>query len=383
MEKVKLGLIGCGGISRRHVDSYGDLHNRGLKVFDIKALCDISEEKAKVRFETISSFQADKPKIYTDLEDMLKEEDLDAVDICLPHHLHHSVATKCLEEGLHVIVEKPLGVTMRAARMMIETAEKHGKTLAVAENSRRSSKSRATRWAIEQGLIGNPQVLAFTATYWMPHPWGHWRDNRLMTGGSWILDTGIHFADYDRYHLGVEPLQVYGVVDTLMPVKKGVKVTIDDMAMALTEYENKIHVQWYWNSVAAGEPTPTTRVIYGSKGRIAGEYLQIQKEDSVEKYHLNTIEKKWRESIEPEELEKLFPKGTRDTFTIELYDFFDSIVNKRKPEVDGWEGYRDMSVIFGLYESAAIGEPVKIKDVQDLKVEEYQKEINEKLGELK
>ena len=125
------------------------------------------------------------------------------------------------------------------------------------------------------------------------------------------------------------------------------------------------------------------RVIYGSKGRIAGESLQIQKEDSVEKYGMNAIEKKMRESLEPEELEKLFPKGARDTYTIELYDFYDSIVNKRKPEVDGWEGYRDMSVIFGLYESAVLGEPVKIKDVQDLKVEEYQKEINEKLGELK
>jgi predicted dehydrogenase len=380
MEKVKLGLIGCGGISRRHVDSYGDLHNRGLKVFDIKALCDISEEKAKVRFETISSFQADKPKIYTDLEDMLKEEDLDAVDICLPHYLHHSVASKCLEEGLHVIVEKPLGVTMRAARMMIEMAEKHGKTLAVAENSRRGSGSRATRWAIEQGLIGNLQVLTRAARYWTPQPWGHWRDDRLMTGGSWILDAGIHYADLDRYHLGVEPLNVYAVVDTLNPAKKGVKTAIDDMAMAIIEYENKIHVQWYWNSVAAGETQPTTRLIYGSKGRIDGQFLQIQKEDSVEKYSMNTIEKKWRESIGPKELEKLFPKGTKDTFTIELFDFYESIVNKRKPEVDGWEGYKDVSIIFGLYESAALGEAVTIKDAQDLKVEKYQKEINEYVG---
>lgn len=291
MGKLKLGLIGCGGVSRVHVKGYVDLHNRGLKVFDIKALCDISEEKAKVRFETISGFQADRPKIYADFEGMLKEEDLDAVDICLPHYLHHSVASKCLEAGLHVLVEKPLGVTMRAARTMIETSEKHGKILAVAENSRRSSKSRATRWAINQGLIGNPQVLAFTWTYWMPHLWG-WRDNKLMMGGNYILDAGVHFADFDRYHLGVEPLQVYAVADTLTPVKKRVKATVDDMAMAIIEYENKIHVQWYWNSVTLGEPTFCMRVIYGSKGRIAGESLQIQKEDSVEKYSMNAIEKK-------------------------------------------------------------------------------------------
>jgi hypothetical protein len=55
-------------------------------------------------------------------------------------------------------------------------------------------------------------------------------------------------------------------------------------------------------------------------------------------------------------------------------------VNKRKPEVDGWEGYKDVSIIFGLYESAALGEAVTIKDAQDLKVEKYQKEINEYVG---
>jgi predicted dehydrogenase len=380
VEKLRLGIIGCGGISRVHVNGYRDLHERGLRVFHITALCDISEEKAKVRFETISRFQADKPKIYTDIEDMLKEESLDAVDICLPHHLHHSVASRCLEEGLDVIVEKPLAVTMRAARMVIETAEKHGRILAVAENSRRQPRSRATWWAIRQGLIGNPRVITWSATYWMPRPWGHWRDDKLIAGGSWILDTGIHYADYDRYHLGAEPLQVYSVVETLMPVKKGVKVAIDDMVMAVFQYENEAYVQWHWNSVAPGEHTPYTRVIYGSKGRITSESLQIQKEDSVEKYQLATIEGKMMESLKPEEIERWFPKGASDGFTIELYDFYDSVVNKRKPEVDGWEGYKDLSIIFGLYESAALGEPVKIRDVQGLKVEEYQKEINEKLG---
>ncbi len=379
MEELGIAITGCGGIADAHVNGYRDLYNRGLKVFDIRALCDVSEENAKSKSRTIGDFQEGKPKIYADLEDMLKRESLDAVDICLPHNVHHNIAQRCLEEGLDVIIEKPLGITMRAAKIIIEAAEKNRRTLAVAENYRRSPENRAIWWIIRQGLIGEPRVILWASTYWMPQPWG-WREDKLVAGGSWVFDGGVHLADLDRYHLGAEALQVYSVNDIFEPLKQGVQVTVDDMTMAVIQYENRAYAQWLWMRVAPGKEV-NMRVIYGSKGSLTSDDLHVQKEESVEKHSMRTIiERKMMKSLEPQDLEKWFPQGARDTFATELYDFYDSIINKRRPEVDGWEAYKDMAIPLAFYESATLGKPVKMKDVEELKIQEYQKEINEKLG---
>jgi len=378
MEKLNIALIGCGGIASAHINGYRDLYTRDLKLFDIKALCDVSIDNAKAKAEMISNFQSKKPKIYTEFEDMLKEESLDSVDICLPHSLHHIVASRCLEEGLDVIIEKPLGITMRAAKMIIDTAEKHNRILAVAENYRRSPENRAIWWAIRNNLIGKPRMIVWIASGWNPHPWG-WREDKFVAGGSWVFDGGVHLADLDRYHLGMEALQVYSVNDTFDPIKEGVKVTVDDMTMAIIQYENKVYVQWLWTRAAPGKNI-NMRIIYGSKGSLTNKELHVLKEDSVERHDIRSIIERMAKSLKFEELEKWFPKGSMDTIATELYDFYDSVINKRKPEVDGWEAYKDMAIPLGFYESATLGNPVKIKDIEELRIEEYQREINEKLG---
>jgi len=378
MEKMRIAIMGCGGIAGAHVNGYRDLYTRGLRAFDIEAVCDVSQERAKEKAETIDGFQGKKPKIYRELEELLKEESLDAVDICLPHNVHHIVATRCLEEGLHIIIEKPLGITMRAAKLIIDAAEKHGKVLAVAENYRRSPENRAGWWALRQDLIGKPRMIIWAAAGWGPRPWG-WREDKFVAGGSWVFDGGVHLSDLDRYHLGVEALQVYALNDTFDPEKEGVKVTVDDMTMAIIQYENRVYAQWLWTRAAPGKDI-SMRVVYGSKGSLTSEDLQIQKDDSIERHNIRSIVDKMMKSIEPEERERWFPKGARDTFATELYDFYDSVMDKRKPEVDGMEAYKDMAIPLGFYESAALGKPVKIGDIEELKTEEYQKEINQKAG---
>ena len=126
MEKINIALVGCGGIASFHVEGYRDLYSRGLRIFELKALCDVSTDNAKSKAKVIQGFQDSKPTIYSSLDKMLSEESIDAVDLCLPHHIHHTVASRCLEEDLHVIIEKPLGITMRAARLIMQKAESSG-----------------------------------------------------------------------------------------------------------------------------------------------------------------------------------------------------------------------------------------------------------------
>ena len=378
MQRLDIALIGCGGIANLHVSGYKDLHTRGLRIFEIKAVCDTVIDNAKTRSDAIAYFQGAEPRIYQELDELLENESLNAVDLCLPHNVHHNVASRCLEEDLHVITEKPLGITMRAAKGIISEAEKHRKVLAVAENYRRSPENRTKWWTIKQGLIGKPRMIVWSAAGWNSQPWG-WREDKMIAGGSWVFDGGVHLADLDRYHLGAEAVEVYSVNDTFEPLKKGVKVTVDDMTMAIIRYEGGAYAQWLWTRVAPAKSIGM-HIIYGSKGAITDEDIQIQREDCTESYGIGTLRRRMTESLSHEELEGWFPSGATDTFATELYDFYDSIVNRRKPEVDGWEAYKDMAIPIGFYESAVLGQPVKIEDIEGLKVEEYQGEINEKLG---
>lgn len=378
MEKINLALIGCGGIADSHVEGFKNLSVRGLKVFNIKAVCDVLEENAEKKAERIQYFQGLKPKIYTDIQMMLKNESLDAVDICLPHNLHHVAALECLKRGLHVIIEKPLGITMRAAKIMIDEASKRNKILAVAENYRRAPNERAFWWAIREGLIGEPRIILWAGISWGPKPWG-WREDKMAAGGSWVFDGGVHWADLDRYQLGKEAIEVFAMSHTFDPLKEGVKVTVDDMTMAIIRYEGNIFSQWTWTRAAPGKRI-YTHIIYGSKGSLSDEGAQLEKDEGkIEVQPLNVLINNMKKKIPQEDSERLFPRGITDTFAIELYDFYDSIVNKRNPEVDGMEAYKDMAIPLGFYESTVLNKPVKVKDVEELRVEEYQKEINEKI----
>jgi len=378
MEKLNIALIGCGGIANAHVEGYRDLYSRGLRIFELKALCDISINNAKSKARIIQGFQDSKPTVYSNLDKMLSEESIDAVDLCLPHHIHHTVACQCLDEGLHVIMEKPLAITMRAGKSIIQKAETSGKVLAVAENYRRDPKERAVHWAVGKGLIGEPRMVLWLAATWGPKPWG-WREDKLIAGGSWVFDGGVHWADLDRYQLGREAVEVFAMMHTFDSVKEGVKVTVDDMTMAMIRYEGGVYSQWLWTRAAPAKPMGM-HILYGSKGALSNDGLHLQKKGSVEVKSMMGLLEDMRADLKKEELERFFPAGSTNTFAIELYDFYSAITEGKKPEVDGIDGYRDMAIPLGFYESSVLHKPIKVKDVEELRVEEYQKEINEKLG---
>lgn len=378
LRRLSISLIGCGGMMGAHVEGFRQLFSKGLSIFEIKAVCDTQESLAREKAKSVACFQGFEPKVYTDVAEMLRSESLDAVDIALPHNVHHTVASLCLSEGLDVMIEKPLGITMRAARMIIDEARKNNRVLAVGENYRRSPENRAIRWTIEQGLIGEPRMIVWSSASWNPRAWG-WREDKYVAGGSWVFDGGVHLADLDRYHLGREAVEVYAVQKTFDPVRDGVEVTVDDMTMAIIKYDGDAYAQWLWTRSAPGK-SMWSRTIYGSKGSINDEGLFIQKEHSVEMRSMSMLISNMFENFKPEEKNNKFPGGIKDTVATELYDFYDSIVNKHAPEVDGSEAYRDMAIPLGFYESALLKKPVSIRDVEALKTEDYQREINEKLG---
>ena len=155
-DKIRLALVGCGGIARAHRNGYKALMACGCSEFEVVACCDELPERAEQAAAEIASFQGTLPRVFGSVAELIEAEVADAADICTPHYAHHGCAIELLDAGLHVLVEKPLGITIRASQAIIAAGERNQRIVATAEQIRRCQNSRAAKWALtERKLIGD------------------------------------------------------------------------------------------------------------------------------------------------------------------------------------------------------------------------------------
>jgi len=383
-ETLNLALVGCGGMMGAHRNGLRALWEAGYREFRVVACCDIEEGRAASMADGIAEFQDTRPSVHTDLEKMLATEpDIQAVDMSLVHRDHHRLAVPALEAGKHVIVEKPLAITMRAGKLILDAAERSGKVLAVAENYRRDAGHRAAKWALSQGRIGDLRMVFWIDIgerlwYWT------WREHKDQAGGGWPLDGGVHFADLFRYHIG--PVRtVSSVVRAYYPFRHGtpdnptgpaIPVDVEDTTLALMTFDGDVTGAWI--STNAAPPAGfNRRAIYGSEGclELGGGLRTRSGELSAD-----SLRQEYLAQLDGEEKERLFPHGVFDTVAQEFCEFIRACLYGSPVETDGLEGYKAEAICFALYESQALGRPVTTDEIEALQVEEYQREINEGLG---
>lgn len=385
MERVSLALLGCGGMSGAHVRGLEALWKNNVRHIQVVACCDVVEERAQQRAKEIAKFQKRRPAVYTSVEQMLKRsKSIEAVDICALHSQHHHLATACLKAGKHVLIEKPLAITLRAGRRILDAALDARRLLAVAENYRRSPHERARRWAIAQGRIGTPRTF-----YWQDAgeglgKWG-WRNFKRDAGGGWILDGGVHFADLFRYHLGGEARQVSARIHSFEPYRYdepstrqgGWHVDVEDCALATIDFDGGALVQWTWQGSAPGEGF-NKKVIYGSEGCISWDSgLWTRDKQNTPN---DALVKEYMDALAKEERERLFPGGVEDSVAVELADFAAAVRGQCTPEVDGLDGYRSQAICMAVFESSWHNRPVDIAAIERGDIEGYQAEIDQALG---
>jgi predicted dehydrogenase len=382
-EAVRLAMIGCGGMAGAHREGYQKLWEAGLRDFRIAATCDVDTARAEEMADKVAQFQGERPKVYRELTDLLTAgASFDAVDIVTVHRAHHSLAIPCLEAGKAVCIEKPLAITMRTGKMMMEAAARTGQLLAVAENYRRDPAQRAIRWAVQSGRIGEPRMLFWHDVGHRVWYWG-WREHKEQAGGGWSLDGGVHFADLFRFFLG-DVSRVVALSKAYFPTRyrdeksksDPISVTVEDTTMALLEFENGVTGEWTSTNVARGQGFGR-RVIYGSEGSLdLKDGLQV----GDEKRTIQELAEEYRSALSAEEKERLFPRGITETVATELWEFVQAVQGKAKVETDALEGYKAEAISFAVYESAAAGRWVSLEEIEKLQLEQYQAEINAGLG---
>lgn len=191
---LRIGLIGCGLISRAHVRAVGSL---GAEVARLVAVCDLDEALAAERAR-----EAGAEIVLTDWRELLRREDVDAVDICLPHDLHAEVAIAAAQAGKHILVEKPIATTLEDGWSMVRAAREAGVVLMTAFVERFEAENQRVKQLVDEGWLGTPLLAQLDHLQNVYIPEGHWARERKRLGGGAIASAGCHRLDLLRWFLG-------------------------------------------------------------------------------------------------------------------------------------------------------------------------------------
>jgi len=188
MDKIKVGIVGCGGIANgKHMPSLSKLGD-----VEMTAFCDIIEERAG---KAADAYGAPGAKVFTDYRKLLELKDISVVHVLTPNVSHAEITIAALEAGKHVMCEKPMAKTAEAARAMLEAARRTGKLLSIGYNGRSDAPQIQARRFVEEGLLGDVYYTKAVALRRRGVPcWGVFL-NREAQGGGPLIDIGTHIVD--------------------------------------------------------------------------------------------------------------------------------------------------------------------------------------------
>lgn len=217
MSKIKIAVIGTGGISNEHIKGYQKNPN-----VELYAFCDINEKRLNAMGD-----QYNVEKRYTDKDLMLKElPEIDAVSVCTWNSEHASCSIAALNAGKHVLCEKPMATSAEEAREMKAAAEKNGKLLMIGFVRRFGNDCSIVKDFIDEGSFGD--LYYAKATYLRRNGCpGSWFGDKSRAGGGPLIDLGVHVIDLTRYLMGnPKPVSVYGVTANHLGNRKNIKSSV-------------------------------------------------------------------------------------------------------------------------------------------------------------
>jgi predicted dehydrogenase len=318
---VRIGLIGAGGIADSHLRGYAAIPDRAR----VTAVADADPVALQKRLDETGATG------YTDFLQLIEDPEIDAVDICLPHHLHRSAIVAAAEAGKHILCEKPLCLTSDEAADVRAAVEKAGVTLMCAHNQLFLPAVATAKELIDSGALGTVYEVRTTDSFYNdfdPQNMG-WRAHAATSGGGEFIDTGYH-PTYLMMHLsGGMPVQAFSMMSThRLSFMEG-----EDSAQVLVRFDNGSVGQLVTSWAYEAAPGTDRFSVVGEKGSLSsdGTVLRVQLRGQDEQI------------IENEHV---------DTFAAEIADFVECLETGRRPLNTEMEGIAVLGIILAAYESA-------------------------------
>ncbi|HEX4204519.1 MAG TPA: Gfo/Idh/MocA family oxidoreductase [Ktedonobacteraceae bacterium] len=319
---IKIGLIGAGGITAVHIKGYLRIPEKAR----VTAVADVVEEAAQKRAQEVGG-----ASVFSDYNDMLARADIDAVDICLPHHLHKDAIIAAANAKKHIICEKPLCLSIEEADAVQQAVSANGVTLMCAHNQLFIPAVQRAKQLMDEGLIGKVYEVRTTDSFYNNFKLENmgWRARKEFIGGGELIDTGYHPTYLLLYLAGSKPVEVNAMLSKhRLQIMDG-----EDSAQVLVRFENGIvgNIVTSW----AYQSTPTT-----DKFTIVGEKGHMYSDGGDLHYKIY--------GSEPQTI----PLTPVDTFAAETEDFAERLLEQKRPIHTQVEGIQVLHIILGAYQAA-------------------------------
>ena len=342
MQKTKVALLGAGFIADIHLESYRRFVPEAEVTCVFSGTAQRAEEFAKKHHI---------PRWFADIDDLMKHGDCEVIDLGLPNFLHAKITEAAARAGKHVIVEKPLCVTLEEADSMIASCREARVKLMYAEQLCFAPKYERVRQLISEGAIGKPYLIKQSEKHSGPH--SDWFYDIDRSGGGVVMDMGCHALGWFRWMLGrLAAKSVYASMDTVL--HKG-RTRGEDQAIMIVEFENGV-TGLAEDSWARHGGMDDRIEVYGTEGV---SYADLFMGNSALTYSLRgygyAAEKAgstqgWTFSMFEEAYNQGYPQ--------ELKHFIECVREDREPLVTPEDGRAVMEMIYAAYQSAGTGTKV-------------------------
>lgn len=343
---MKYALIGCGRISTNHIAA---AQNNELK---ITAVCDLRKEAMEKLLKKHSLEKETSIRRYTDYKQMLAAEKPELVSIATESGSHAEIALYCIEQGVHVIIEKPMAMSMADAEAIIRAADRKQVKVSACHQNRFNIAVRQLRTAVETGRFGKLSHGSIhvrwnrNEDYYTQAPWR----------GTWSLDGGclmnqcIHGIDLLRWMFGDEVEEVYGVTRQQMHNY----LETEDVGMAVVKFANGAIGTIEGTTNVYPQNLEETLYVFGECGTVK---LGGKSTNNIDEWIFSDEKEEDRTNAGlKEQTSNVYGNGHTSLFA----DMIEAIRNNRKPYVDAVAGKNALEMVLAVYKSQKTGKPVKL-----------------------
>jgi predicted dehydrogenase len=349
MNSLGFGVVGCGLIARFHAQAIKEIPNARLVALQSRNPANAAKvaEAAGVRCE-----------VYANLDDMLRRPDLHIVTICTPSGAHLEPAVAAAKAGKHVVVEKPLEITLDRCDRIIEACQRNRVQLCTIFPSRFADANQALKQAITAGRFGRLTLGETTCKWWRPQSYydeGGWKGTKALDGGGALMNQAIHNVDLLQWMMG--PVTQVAAFTAMLAHER---IEVEDTAVACLRFQNgALGVIQATTSVYPG--LPKTIAVHGDKGSVVVEQEDVLRwEFTSESDDDKAIRQRFAQKVGASGGSSNPAAISHEYHRRQLADFVHAIETGGQPLVDGREGRRAVAIILGIYQSAEAGRVVEL-----------------------